>query len=110
MYQQDYPISTLCRVLQVSVSGDYAWRQRAPSRGSREDGMLTERISPISQANRQVSGSPRLHAALRANGQACGKKRVARLMRSCGREPRNHAVIAPGPPTASTSIPLLKMW
>lgn len=92
MYQQDYPISTMCRVLQVSVSGYYAWRQRAPSRRSREDAMLTERISQIYQANRQVYGSPRLHAALRADGHACGKKRVARLMRSCGlsAKPRRH--------------------
>ena len=38
----------------------------------------------IYHANRQVYGSPRIHAALRAEGQACGKKRVARLMQSCG--------------------------
>jgi putative transposase len=46
--------------------------------------VLTERITQLYQANRQVYGSPRLHAALRANGHACGKKRVARLMRQCG--------------------------
>lgn len=84
IHQQDYPIKTLCRVLEVSVSGYYAWRQRAPSRRSQEDALLSERISCIYQANRQVYGSPRIHAALHADGQACGKKRVARLMRACG--------------------------
>ena len=84
LHQQDYPISTLCRVLAVSVSGYYAWQKRAPSRRSQEDARLSERIGRIYQANRQVYGSPRIHAALHADGQVCGKKRVARLMRTCG--------------------------
>ena len=29
-----FPISVLCQTLEVSVSGYYAWRQRAPSRAS----------------------------------------------------------------------------
>ena len=36
-HRQDYPISTMCRVLEVSVSGYYAWLKRAPSRRSQED-------------------------------------------------------------------------
>jgi len=36
-HRQDYPISTMCRVLQVSVSGYYGWLKRAPSRRSQED-------------------------------------------------------------------------
>lgn len=92
MHRQDYPISTLCRVLEVSVSGYYAWLKRAPSRRSQEDALLSERICHIYRANRQVYGSPRMHAALHADGQACGKKRVARLMRSSGlrAKPRRH--------------------
>lgn len=84
MHRQDYPISTMCRVLQVSVSGYYAWHNRAPSQRSREDALLSELIECIYRANRQVYGSPRIHAALHADGHLCGKKRVARLMRRCG--------------------------
>ena len=82
--QQDYPIKTLCRILGVAVSGYYAWRQREPSRRSQENTALRKRIVRLSQANRQVYGSPRIHAALRAEGQQCGRKRVARLMREQG--------------------------
>jgi putative transposase len=51
-----------------------------------------ERITRIYHANRQVYGSPRLHAVLRAEGKPCGKKRVARLMRELGlsAKPRKH--------------------
>jgi putative transposase len=64
--QQDYPIKTLCRVLGVAQSGYYAWRQREPSRRSQENTVLGERIVRLYQANRQVYGSPCIHAALRA--------------------------------------------
>jgi len=83
-HRQEYPISTLCRVLEVASSGYYAWLKRAPSRRSQENTRLGERIRRIYHANRQVYGSPRIHAVLRAEGHPCGKKRVARLMREQG--------------------------
>jgi len=91
-HQQEYPISTMCRVLEVAVSGFYAWLRRAPSRRSQENTVLEERIVRIYQGNRQVYGSPRIHAALRAEGRHCGRKRVARLMREHGlsAKPRTH--------------------
>ena len=39
-----YPVSLLCRVLKVSRSGYYDWKDRLPSRRAREDADLTERI------------------------------------------------------------------
>lgn len=91
-HRQEYPVSTMCRVLEVAVSGFYAWLRRAPSRRSQENTGLGEQIVRIYQANRQVYGSPRIHAVLRAEGKPCGKKRVARLMRERGlsARPRKH--------------------
>jgi putative transposase len=91
-HRQEYPISTMCRVLEVAVSGFYAWLRRAPSRRSQENTGLGERIMHVYHANRQVYGSPRIHAVLHAEGQPCGKKRVARLMRERGlsARPRKH--------------------
>jgi putative transposase len=66
MHQQEYPVKTMCRVLEVAVSGYYAWLRRAPSRRSQENTVLGERIARLYQANRQVYGSPRIQAALRA--------------------------------------------
>jgi putative transposase len=91
-HRQEYPVSTMCRVLEVACSGFYAWLERAPSRRSQQNTGLGERIVRIYQQNRQVYGSPRIHAALRAEGQSCGKNRVARLMRELGlsAKPRKH--------------------
>lgn len=71
----------MCRVLQVSISGDSDWHKREPSRHEREEGELARQIHRIFYAKRQVSGSPRIHAELVAQGLGCSKERVARLMR-----------------------------
>ena len=80
-YAQQYPVSTMCRVLGVSVSGYYDWHTREPSRHEREDGELAKHIHRLFYAKRQVYGSPRIHAELAVQGIHCSKERVARLMR-----------------------------
>jgi putative transposase len=80
----DYPVSLLCRVLKVSRSGYYAWRDRPPSRRSVEDVALTGKIREIYEGSRHTYGYPRVHAELRALGVECGRRRVARLMREEG--------------------------
>lgn len=63
-----FPITLLCRVLQVSRSGWYAWRGRTPSARTRDDVALCERIQAIHTASRAVYGAPRVHAVLQAGG------------------------------------------
>ena len=71
----------MCRVLGVSRSGYYAWRKRPPSKRAQKDAMLTKKIRQIHDNSRGTYGSPRVHAALQAEGIRVGKKRVARLMK-----------------------------
>ncbi len=78
------PVSLLCRVLGVSRSGYYAWRERPPSRRSQEDAALTERIAQVHARSRETYGYPRVHAELRALGVRCARRREARLMRKAG--------------------------
>ncbi len=78
------PVSLLCRMLGVSRSGYYAWRERPPSKRSREDAALTEKIREVHQRSRETYGYPRVHAELRALDVRCGRRRVARLMREAG--------------------------
>lgn len=78
-------VSLSCRMLGVSRSDYYAWRERPPSRRSREDAaLLTERIAEIYLRSRETYGYPGVHAELRALGLRCGRRRVARLMREAG--------------------------
>lgn len=79
-----YPVSLLCRVVKVSRSGYYAWRQRPPSRRSVQDSALTQRIRQVHERSRRTYGYPRVHAELKSLGLECSKRRVARLMREDG--------------------------
>lgn len=86
--QNQYPLSTLCRALEVSRSGYYAWRTGAPSARQQADARLAEQIRQVHQDSRATYGSPRVVAALRQAGTRASRKRVARLMRQerlCGR-------------------------
>jgi putative transposase len=79
-----YPVTTMCRVLEVSTSGYYAWRKRAPSRRARVDAALTERIREIHHWSRGTYGVPRIHPELAEEGIHVGRKRIARLMQAAG--------------------------
>ena len=74
----------LCRELGVSRSGYYAWKGRPPSKRSRENAALAERIREVHGRSRQTYGYPRVHAEPSALGVRCGRRRVARLMRKAG--------------------------
>jgi len=85
-HQAVYAVATMCRLLEVSTSGYYAWKSRKPSKRALSDASLIERISEIHQWSRGTYGAPRMHAELAARGVRVGRKRVARLMKGAGLE------------------------
>jgi transposase InsO family protein len=74
----------MCKVLDVSRSGYYAWVDRGPSNHARQDEHLAARIRAIHDEHHERYGSPRIHSELAANGTHVGRKRVARLMQENG--------------------------
>lgn len=48
----DYPVTVMCCVLEVSVSGYYAWCKREPSQHSREDAVLAAKVELAFENNR----------------------------------------------------------
>jgi putative transposase len=74
----------MCRVLEVSTSGYYAWRKRPASKRAQADAVLLRHIRTAHAASDGTYGAPRVHAELVAAGVEVGRERVARLMREAG--------------------------
>ncbi len=79
-----YPVRMMCRLLQVSRSGYYAWRVRPESRRARTDREFTELIRQIHTDSDGVYGAAKITAELNEQGYPCGRHKVARLMRLAG--------------------------
>ncbi|MFJ8589695.1 IS3 family transposase, partial [Streptomyces sp. NPDC093595] len=73
--------------------------------GAVRDAELTERITAVHQQSRGTYGAPRVHAVLKREGAACGRRRVARLMRQAGltgrHRRRRHRTTIPDPHAAT---------
>lgn len=74
----------MCKTLEVSRSGFYAWLGRGESDRARDDRRLTSLIHGIFDESRGIYGVPRVHQTLLQRGEPCGHNRVARLMRQAG--------------------------
>ena len=74
-----------CRVLNVSRSGYYDWRDRPASLREQDNELLLKHIQEVHRESRETYGSPRVHAELVLGlGLAVNRKRVERLMRRAG--------------------------
>ena len=76
-----FTVVLMCRVLGVSRTGYYAWRQRPPSPRVQTDTRLRVAIRAIHAATHGRYGRPRIHRELQTQAWRCSPKRVARLMR-----------------------------
>ena len=82
------PVATLCRVLQISRSGFYAWRGRPESAHARRDRELRVRVRASFDASRKRYGSPRVWEDLVEENIRVSRKRVVRLMQEEGLKAR----------------------
>lgn len=82
--RQRFPLLLMCRMLEVSRSGYYAWQRRPPSPRLAARAELLSAIRSAFEGSRRTYGSPRIQAELRARGRAHGRRRIAQLMRSAG--------------------------
>jgi putative transposase len=97
-----FPVRVVCDVMGVSPSGYYAWRvpgvclawpARKPAQGGQSRPADRDPAGPYDHRGRY--GAPRIHAALRADGQTASRSRVERLMHHHGiraRTPRRFRV------------------
>lgn len=80
-HRDEFPVRRMCKVLEVSPSGYYAWRGRPPSKREMANRELTVNIKIAFQESEEAYGSPRIYEVMRAHGLMCSRNRVARLMK-----------------------------
>ena len=82
--KDEWPVTQLCRVLEVSRSGFYAWRSREASAADERREELTAEVKEIHAEVKARYGSPRIHAELVDRGHECSVNFVAKVMREAG--------------------------
>ena len=79
-----YPVPTMSRVLEVSASGYYAWRERPPSKRAQEEARLEVEIRAAHKRTRQTCGPERLQSDLAEHGVRVGICRIKRIRKKLG--------------------------
>ena len=86
-HRDQYTVSRLCRVLQVSRSGYCQWRVRPPSAGTLANQALDAKVAAIHDASRRSYGRPRIVHKLRQQGEVVSAERVRKSLRRQGLRP-----------------------
>ncbi len=77
-------VALMCRVLGVSRSGYYGWRDRPPSDRAQADVRLAADVRRVFDEHKGRAGAPRIAKQLRTEGRRVGKNRIARVMQAEG--------------------------
>lgn len=80
-HRQEFEIGCMCRVLEVSRSGYYGWRKRAPSQKALRDRHLKARIIDSHANSDSTYGTPRVKKDLVAEGETVSRRRIGRIMK-----------------------------
>jgi putative transposase len=90
MHRPIWRLRTMCRSLSVSKSGYFCWRfgRTSPKRSS--DRALSVKIKAIHAESKETYGSPRVCEELASRGERVNRKRVERIMRLEGLNPKLH--------------------
>ena len=87
-----YPLGLLCRVLQVSRSGYYAWRRREPSTTAQRRQQIARAVQQSHDDSHGIYGYRRVHQDLMEDHEiACCRETVRQVMGElglCGRHKR----------------------
>lgn len=79
-----FPVGLMCRLLSVSRSGYYGWKQRPPSDREQANQLLTVEVKRVFDDEKGRPGAPRIARRLQDEGKTAGRHRVARIMRDNG--------------------------
>lgn len=77
-----FPVEKMAKVLGVSSSGFYKYINKKDCATAIKNEELLKKIKIIYKKSRQTYGSPRIYKALKAQGERCSRKRIARIMKN----------------------------
>lgn len=83
-HSHQFSLRLMCRLLSVSVSGYYDWRDRKPSNREEHNRQLAKKIKAIFDDEKSRAGSLRITKRLHNEGEPVGRHRVAKIMHSNG--------------------------
>lgn len=81
-HRQGHCVRTMCKLLNVSVSGFYDSLHHTPGPQANRRQDLAEQIVVIHKASRNTYGSPRVYEQLRESGEVVSEKTVAKIMKT----------------------------
>jgi transposase InsO family protein len=84
MYQQEFAVEKMCKVLGVARSSYYAWLERKPSARVMETIRLMKKIGEIYHDNKGRYGSPKITDELNEQGFQASRPRIGRMMKKMG--------------------------
>lgn len=87
-HEDEFSIVRMCKVMQVSRSGYYAWRERPEGAEEPRNKELLQHIHRVHRQSRQAYGAKKTWLELNEQGISCGKHSVARLRKQAGIEAR----------------------
>jgi len=108
--QAEYRVEEMAQALEVSSSGFYAHQHKPEGVRHRQDQRLLSKIRALFGESRRTYGSPRIRAALRRQGERCGKNRVARLMRQNQLRARQKRRFVPRTTQSQHDLPIAPNW
>jgi len=85
-HQDQFRVSRMCVVLQVSRNGYYDWRDRPESKRSKENRTALSQIREVHARSREAYGAFKTCQELMARGFQWGRHRIAKLRRLAGIE------------------------
>jgi len=82
--KSNFTVTRMARLLEVSRSGFYAWLVRKPSNRAIRTERIEQKVAWFHGDSDEVSGSPKILADLREDGEVISRKTVAKVMRQLG--------------------------
>lgn len=100
-YQKQFKLRNLCKAMQVSKSGFYAYLTR---KAQTKSDLIADKVKKIFEENKCRYGAPRIHAQMLQQGHKIGQRTIARRMKKLNLCAKAHKKAYRAPANKSNKI------